>query len=112
MVSRRMLLKTLGIAAAPSVRIGTGSAESRCTDLCLTEYERTLAEAECLDVLGRPRSWSLVRQGFHPIPPERVINVTQNGGDGWLGRDQEQEDAYELGSRTNSLQGSLISACA
>ena len=68
MVSRRMFLKTLGMAAAPSVSIGTGSAEPRCTDLCLTQYERTLAEAESLEVLGRPRSWS--NQGMDPPPTQ------------------------------------------
>ena len=29
------------------------------------------------DYLGTPRSWSLVRQGLHPIAPERVVVLTR-----------------------------------
>ena len=41
-----------------------------------------MAQTHSLDVLGRPRCWSLVRERFHPISPERVIVMTEKGGDG------------------------------
>jgi hypothetical protein len=38
----------------------------------LTSYERILSQTDRLDILGVPRSWSVVRQGFHPFAPERT----------------------------------------
>lgn len=38
----------------------------------LTRYERILSQTDRLDILGVPRSWSAVRQGFHPFAPERI----------------------------------------
>jgi hypothetical protein len=38
----------------------------------LTSYERILSQTDRLDILGVPRSWSVVRQGFHPFAPERI----------------------------------------
>jgi mannitol/fructose-specific phosphotransferase system IIA component len=61
------------------------------SELALAEYERTIASLSSLDLLGRPRSWSLVRQGLHPISPERVVVVTERGGDGWASRDRKRE---------------------
>lgn len=57
------------------------------------EFERFMAKNDTLDLLGRPRSWSLVRDGFHPISPERVIVMSDHGGDGWWDRDRRQEDS-------------------
>ena len=37
------------------------------------EYERILAQTSHLPALGIPRSWSVVREGFHPVSPERVV---------------------------------------
>ena len=37
------------------------------------EYERILAQTTYLPALGIPRSWSVVREGFHPVSPERVV---------------------------------------
>jgi len=56
------------------------------------EFERVFASCDTFDVLGRPRFWPLVREGFHPISPERVIVIADMGGDGWSGRDRRQED--------------------
>src|SRR4051812_13866501 len=39
----------------------------------LAEYERILSQTDRMDVLGRPRSWSVVAQGFHPFSPERIV---------------------------------------
>jgi hypothetical protein len=38
----------------------------------LEEYERIMGRTGLMDVVGRPRSWSLVSRGFHPFAPERV----------------------------------------
>jgi hypothetical protein len=38
----------------------------------MTKYERILSQTDRLDILGVPRSWSVVRQGFHPFAPERI----------------------------------------
>jgi len=39
----------------------------------LAEYEQILAQTENLNPLGVPRSWSVVREGFLPLSPERVV---------------------------------------
>jgi len=56
------------------------------------EFERVFANCDALDVLGRPRFWPQVREGYHPISPERVIVMTDKGGDGCSNRDHHQED--------------------
>jgi hypothetical protein len=38
----------------------------------MSEYERILSHTGSMQVLGNPRSWSLVSQGLHPFAPERV----------------------------------------
>lgn len=38
-----------------------------------SQYEQVLARTRQLSFLGRPTSWSVVRQGFLPISPERVL---------------------------------------
>ena len=44
-----------------------------------SEYERGLTATSDFDWLGIPKSWSCVRQGFHPFSPERtlVLNSTK-----------------------------------
>jgi hypothetical protein len=39
----------------------------------LEEYRRSMARTPLMDVLGRPRSWSVVSRGFHPFSPERIV---------------------------------------
>lgn len=51
------------------------------------------AEELPLDVLGRPRSWSLVRTGYHPISPKRVIVMTVQSSECWSNRDRRIEDS-------------------
>jgi hypothetical protein len=48
----------------------------------LAEYERILSRTDRMDVLGRPRSWSLVTQGFHPFSPERIVVIPPGGSSG------------------------------
>lgn len=40
------------------------------------EYEAILARSPDLELLGLPRDWSVVRLGFHPFSPERVVILT------------------------------------
>jgi hypothetical protein len=51
---------------------GRTHAEVVPLDPSLTEYERILSHTDSLEILGVPRSWSVVRQGFHPFAPERI----------------------------------------
>jgi hypothetical protein len=73
-------------------------------DVPLNEYERILATSNLFNTLGRPRSWSVVHQGFLPISPDRVLILDPKHLDGladrWLWRDEQrhirermQEDA-------------------
>jgi hypothetical protein len=48
----------------------------------LSEYERILATTNRFNSLGHPRSWSVVRQGFLPISPERVLRFEPYHGPG------------------------------
>ena len=56
--------------ASPRRTSGIGERVPKAT---LPEYEQILARTRKLDYLGRPTSWSVVRQGFLPISPERVL---------------------------------------
>jgi hypothetical protein len=49
----------------------------------IAECERILSRTDQMDVLGRPRSWSVVEQGFHPFSPERIA-IMRSGGEGWF----------------------------
>ena len=51
-------------------------------DAPLSEYERILATTNGFNSLGHPRSWSVVRQGFLPISPERVLVLEPYHGTG------------------------------
>lgn len=106
MLTRRHFLSTsFGLGVASSVpALATGMPPSSTTlaaDPTLAHYEEILAATDRLDLLGRPRDWSLVRQGFHPVSPERVVIMTEKGGDGWLARDREKDD--HLCSRLDRL---------
>ena len=46
------------------------------------ELERALADPRTLDLLGRPASPTSVRQVRHPVSPERVVVMADEGGDG------------------------------
>lgn len=48
------------------------------------QYEQTLAETDRLELVGIPRSWAVVRQGFLPLSPERVV-IMRPTDDQWLG---------------------------
>jgi hypothetical protein len=91
---RRSLASGLGLSSPGAADPGatcTPTSELAESEVGLTEYERTIANLTNLDLLGRPRSWSLVRQGLHPITPERVVTVTDRGGYGWYSRDRQRK---------------------
>ena len=81
-------------------------------------FERTLAASRYLDGLGRPRSWSIVRQGFLPISPERVLRFEPHGGRGnpWIRslglepshiRDRLIRDACQSDYHRRAAEGNL-----
>jgi hypothetical protein len=74
-----------GTAGASSV--GEGVREMPPVRPELAEYEKMLAGYPQLELLGIPRSWSLVREGFHPFAPERIVVLTPRGQArySWLG---------------------------
>lgn len=91
MLNRRSFLRWplvsgLGIAATTSPPRDPSDA-----DILVDDYERLLARPGSLDLLGLPHSWSLVQQGLHPIAPERVIVLTERGGDGRASRNREAQ---------------------
>ena len=56
-----------GPSAARNARLG-----ANLTAQPMREYERRLARTERMEVLGYPRDWSVVRDGFHPFHPQRI----------------------------------------
>ena len=63
----------LGLGTAGPLTVpGRAHADVAPYGPALTSYERILSQTDRLDILGMPRSWSVVRQGFHPFAPERI----------------------------------------
>ena len=52
----------------------------------LEEYERIMGRTGLMDVVGRPRSWSVVSRGFHPFSPERIVVLRSGSDHPWWGR--------------------------
>jgi len=48
------------------------------------EYERTLAQTDRLELVGVPRTWSVVLEAFLPLSPERVV-IMRPTDSRWLG---------------------------
>lgn len=83
----------------------------------LEEYERILATRKSLNVLGCPRSWSIVQQGFLPISPERVLILqprdTGPSADRWgysAERGRIRERFNKIGVSTNDYHGERMAA--
>lgn len=90
MLDRRSFIRnstSLALAAIPA----EGQSPER--PLCHNKNEWVVARCKSLDFLGRPRSWSHVRDGLYPISPERVVVLTERGGDCSVGRDRTQENS-------------------
>jgi hypothetical protein len=85
MTSRRgffagaMGLGLAGTATAAPTPPGQDRGESSSSP-SITRYERILAQTDRLNLLGVPRSWSLVQQGFHPFAPERIAVLPSGSG--------------------------------
>ena len=78
MISRRSFL---GTAAGLSLGIGNdgpGNGPSCSSRSDQDQYEQTLAETDLLELVGVPRNWDAVRQGFLPLSPDRVVIVKPN----------------------------------
>jgi hypothetical protein len=112
MLNRRSFLRR---SLATGVALHSVAAGATVSPLCSpSEFERLVAKSDSLDLLGRPHSWSLVRDGLHPISPAQVIVMTENGGDGWSSRDRSLEDSlreslaepFDLHSWCDSSMGS------
>jgi hypothetical protein len=66
-----------GKAGASSVRKGLHEMPPVRPELA--EYETIPARYQELELLRIPRSWSLVREGFQPFAPERIVVLTPRG---------------------------------
>lgn len=75
MLNRRSFLtSSLGLAVGAShARANEGLFLGSEANTWNREYERILAHTDQMHLLGHPRSWSVVRDGFHPFAPERVV---------------------------------------
>ena len=80
-LSRRgMLASALGVTLGLGAKV-EGAIEATSNDdptmpaifPGFEEYERTLSNTDQLETFGIPPSWSLVRKGFHPLTPNRVV---------------------------------------
>ena len=91
-LNRRNFLRAgIGIGAAAGGlchrgQAAQGDAPIHNAGIPLSEYERILATGNHFDLLGRPRSWSVVQQGFLPISPERVLILESTRLDGLMPR--------------------------
>ena len=83
MIERRDFLRTaIGAVsgmAMPSLCHAATTMAKEIHPPWTSEYERGLTATSDFDWLGIPKSWSCVRQGFHPFSPERtlVLNSTK-----------------------------------
>jgi hypothetical protein len=80
-------------------QVARANAPAHSAGVQLDEYERILATTNLFDMLGRPRSWSVVQQRFLPVSPERVLIMElEHSADLWRDeqrriRERMQEDA-------------------
>ena len=65
--------------AVSAAHVNNRSSESHpSNDPWTLEHERILAASSNLNLLGIPPSWSAVRDGVHPVAPERVVIVRRS----------------------------------
>ena len=107
---RNFLQAGMGIGAAGGglCHLGQtvqGDSPVHAADAPLSEYERILATGNHFVKLGRPRSWSVIQQGFLPISPERVLIVEPKRLDGLASRwCDEQRRIYERMERNAAAE--------
>lgn len=111
MLDRRSFLRA-GIGIGGGSLLGNSSAvlKASLTDVDhhmveTNDYERFLASLpdKQMSVLGRPRSWSMVRQGFVPFAPERVILLQDRA-------ERSNDQTKVLGYGNNSLTDRVAAA--
>ena len=77
MLDRRgFMRKSLGLAVGCPGQIDSrpaGQPDKIASPWEDAEYQKILAGSPSLELLGLPRDWSVVRDGFHPFSPERVV---------------------------------------
>jgi hypothetical protein len=71
----------------------------------LAKYEATLSACHRLDPLGFPHSWSLVREGFHPVSPQRVAIMPSDICS--LGLSRLGSNLVQVGRRIVGVGGTL-----
>jgi hypothetical protein len=67
----------------------------------LSDYERRLSQTDRLELLGVPRDWSVIRQGFHPFAPERIA-ILPSGDLLCCDKRYGFEFYYRVGERTTA----------
>jgi len=69
------------------------------------EYERIMGRTDLMDVVGRPRSWSVVSRGFHPFSPERIVVLRSGSEHPWRGGGvfSSESRAFPVGFATQTL---------
>lgn len=85
MLNRRSFLHwtgTAGLGLSTTQPILSAEKPSGDPPLFPNDFEQSVAGLRSFDAIGRPTSWNLVRERLHPISPERVMVITENGGDG------------------------------
>jgi hypothetical protein len=98
MINRRQFIRGMtGVSAVAGSALGSGSvwaASSRQGHAkrapWLSAYEKKLAASPDLKLLGIPKSWWHVHQGFHPFTPERTVIVKPTPEKAWTKWEVEQ----------------------
>lgn len=84
MINRRNFL---GAGVGLGLGLGRDGSVDKPIRSCRSEqdhYEQTLAKTDRLELVGIPRSWAVVRQGFLPLSPERLMIMRPTNSQ-WLG---------------------------
>jgi hypothetical protein len=71
----------------------------------MSEYERILSHTKTMHILGNPRSWSLVTQGFRPFAPERVVVMWQQNYGDRCGRDLRRQIDKQIQAKFGDWEG-------
>ena len=78
---RGFVRQCMGVGASLTAPVGSSLGAgivrapwlNESTEMRMSDYERILSHSDCMQVLGNPRSWSLVSQQLHPFAPERAV---------------------------------------
>jgi hypothetical protein len=98
MINRRQFIRGMtGVSAVAGSALGSGSVWAASSQQghpkkapWLSAYEKKLAASPDLKLLGIPKSWWHVHQGFHPFAPERTVIVQPTPEKAWTEWELEQ----------------------